>query len=175
MAIKSRVDGNGKTWYLYAECEVQSGAIKRLCWKEESDRHRECVGAKGASNERQLLEVPDSLDDDVARFDGAGEDHADWLQVDESGDPVVYDVSEVSGARDAWYMDQLRAERNDLMKEADDLCMRHRDQVDNSEDPTSLDGTEYGELLDYKKALRDWPADESDIYDRTAPTKPSWM
>ena len=178
MAIKSRTTDLGEagtlTEYLYAECEVESGTVNGLRWETDPDLHRKCVRASGASNERQLLEVDDLIDDDV---------RAEWLQVDatstgntdSNGDPIyVYDVSRDDTARDNDYAAELKIERDALLGECDWYAMRHRDQADNSE-TTSLSGAEYTELLNYRKALRDWPSDEVDIYDRTAPTKPAWM
>ena len=83
------------------------------------------------------------------------------------------------------WADNVRATRNRLLAEADCLAIRHRDQVDNSE-TTDLSGAQYTELLDYKKALRDLPANivatandtiqphgtfDAPVY----PTKPNFM
>lgn len=167
MAIKSRVidlgDGQNKTEYLYAVCKVQGGEALSLKWEEDSSMHRDVIKSKGASNELQLLEVDDSIDDDIM---------VKWLQVDATadGDSFVYDVSRVDASRDSHYMDELRSERDSLLKDCDWEVMKHRDQVDNSE-TADLSAQEYSDLLAYRKALRDWPSDETDIYNRTAPIR----
>ena len=56
------------------------------------------------------------------------------------------------------YAGGVRSERNRLLAEADVWCARHRDQTDNSE-TTTLSGAQMTELLNYKEALRDMPAD----------------
>lgn len=55
------------------------------------------------------------------------------------------------------YSANVRATRDQLLAEADCLAIRHRDQVDNSE-TTTLTGAQYTELLNYKKDLRNLPA-----------------
>jgi len=166
MAIKSTVIDD-VTYYLYVECEVAAGIVRRLRWETELDRHRDIIHASGASNECQLLEVDDAIPDNVT---------AEELQVDQSGvDPdFTYDVSLDAAARQAKYEAELRAERDSLLAECDWMASRHRDQTDNSE-TTDLSGAEYTELLNYRKALRDWPTDEADIYARTAPAKPAFL
>ena len=174
MAIKAKVM-DGKTYYLYCQASVVDGTPRSMMWDLASDRHQEKVYASGASNEQQLLEIDDSMPDEV-------EDHPEWVLVNatvtgqdpEGNDMYAYDAQLDTAGRDAWYTAELKAERDELLDECDWFCMRHRDQVDNSETP-SLSAGEYTELLNYRKALRDWPADEGDIYARTAPTKPAWM
>lgn len=178
MAIKSKVidlgEGQNETRYLYAECEVASATVLRLRWELESDRHREITRASGASNECQILEVDDVIPDNVT-VEELQVDAATTGEMDSEGNPLYeYDVSLDAVARQAKYEAELRVERDALIAECDWLAGRHRDQTENSE-TTSLTGPEYTELLNYRKALRDWPADESDIYARTAPTKPAWM
>lgn len=171
MAIKSRTTDLGVagilTEYLYVKCEVKVAKVHSIVWLEESGLHQELCGSAGALNEMQYLEVDDAIPDNV---------EADELQVDESGvDPdFTYDCSLDSTARQSKYEAALRAERDLLISECEWMAARHRDQTDNSE-TTDLSGAEYTELLNYRKALRDWPSDELDIYARTAPVKPGFL
>lgn len=180
MAIKSKVfeisEELSVTKYLYCEAQVKNQKAMRMLWLENPDRDQEIVGFRGAQNELQLLEVDDLIPDEV-------ENHPEWLQVDETEEqapagenPGIYSyaVNLDSAARQAHYEADLRAERNLLLEECQWYCQRHRDQLDNSES-TSLSGAEFTELLNYRKALRDWPEDETDIYARSAPSKPGWM
>lgn len=174
MAIKSRVivvNDENITEYLYAKCEVESEIVMSLEWLLDSNLDKSVVGFRGAPNERQLLEVDDSIDDDIK---------SQWLQVDatdtgmddlDGNDIMEYSVSRVDASRDSEYMAELRAERDSLLTECDCIVIRHRDQIENSE-TTSLSGAEYTDVLNYRKELRDWPSTETNIYARTAPTKP---
>ena len=174
MAIKTKTiqlqDESEETLYLYAECRPYEGTVMSIRALGEDDRDGEITGYSGASNETRLLEIDDSIPDcdtDELQLDAVNngtEEEPDWS----------FSVSLDTVARQAKYEEKLRDERDQLLKECDWMTGRHRDQVENSETP-SLSEVEFGELLAYRKLLRDWPSEESDLYNRTAPTKPHWM
>jgi hypothetical protein len=65
-----------------------------------------------------------------------------------------------------------KKDRSALLSETDWISTRHRDQLDLGTQ-TSLTDTQYIELLDYKQALRDWPA--SGDYNESFPARPEWL
>ena len=75
-------------------------------------------------------------------------------------------------------MGLVRYNRDRTLMQTDSLVTRHRDQLDNSE-TTTLSAAEYTELLNYRKALRDFPANvDLNVASFDAivwPTKPSFL
>lgn len=54
------------------------------------------------------------------------------------------------------------------------LRERHRDEVDSAR-PTTLTVQQYGELLDYVQALRNWPTAEDFPAKESRPAAPPWV
>lgn len=65
-----------------------------------------------------------------------------------------------------------RALRETLLSSTDWMVIRHRDQLDAGFENPTLNTFEFGQLLDYRQALRDWGA--GDPQD-SLPGKPEWM
>ncbi|WPJ20652.1 tail fiber assembly protein [Pseudomonas phage vB_PF_Y1-MI] len=59
--------------------------------------------------------------------------------------------------------------RMSMLEKTDGIVSRHRDQLDMEED-TTLSGEEFKELLQFRKALRDWP--DHRTYPKTRPSVP---
>ena len=66
----------------------------------------------------------------------------------------------------------LKDQRSQLLDQVDWMTTRHRDQRDKG-GPTTLTEEQYTQLLDYKQALRDWPA--SGDYNEAFPAKPPFV
>ena len=75
-------------------------------------------------------------------------------------------------------LEMIRRSRNNYLVYSDFAVFRHRDQLDNSEDVT-LTSEQYTELLNYRKALRDFPENVDlnvDSFDDIVwPAVPSFM
>ena len=54
------------------------------------------------------------------------------------------------------------------------LVSRHRDEVELGE-PTSLTAVKYDALMQYRKALRDWPASPEFPNIESRPVQPAWL
>lgn len=63
--------------------------------------------------------------------------------------------------------------REQLLYATDWMAIRHRDQIEAGIENPSLSSFDYGKLLDYRQALRDWPL--SGDYNEPFPAKPEWM
>lgn len=152
-------DNDGVTEYAYREVEVQSGKLGVLIWDESDSRDGEIVWAKGASNERQLLAVPDdaksmehlTVQDAIQGQDAMGEDIH------------VYSLLADNAAYDAMKMDEIRAERDVLLRDSDFSQL----------DDAPYNASSKAEWATYRQALRDLPASVGDVDDVTWPVKPS--
>ncbi|GGY07019.1 phage tail assembly chaperone [Paludibacterium paludis] len=69
---------------------------------------------------------------------------------------------------------QARARRDALVGSTDWVIARHRDQVETGV-KTSLSGAQYTELMQYRQALRDVPAQKGFPSSIAWPAPPSWL
>ena len=144
---------DGVTEYAYREVEVQSGTIMGLIWDESDARHREVTFASGASNERQLLLIPDSA---------KSVDHL-ALQDAVVDDVHYYSLAADNADYDDMMMDKIRSERDSLLKDCDFSQL--------SDSP--LDGSAKTAWATYRQELRDLPSSITDVDDVSWPVKPA--
>lgn len=72
----------------------------------------------------------------------------------------------------------VEAERNwrdYVLVETDPLIARHRDELELDAASTTLSAAQYRELLLYREALRDWPADNQFPSSGQRPAAPTWL
>lgn len=119
-------------------------------------------GTKPTADEyHEIIEVYPS-------FDGAN-----WIQTWEIRERFTEEERQTYDAEKlATKWVNLRAERDERIKDSDWLVSRHRDQVDAGITPT-LDNATYQGWLVYRQELRDLPDAITDPYNVNWPSKPS--
>ena len=152
-------DNNGITEYAYKEVKVQSGTFMKTVWDESDQRDKEVTAYKDAPNERQLLAIPD---------DAKSTDHlaiqVSVIGTDANGDDInEYSLAADNAAYDSARMDEIRAERNALLKECDYSQL--------SDAPK--DATPKSNWATNRQELRDLPSTITDVDSFSWPIKPS--
>ncbi|MDD0972426.1 phage tail assembly chaperone [Pseudomonas fontis] len=100
-----------------------------------------------------------------------GESAGQQIAIDEDGYPVLIDAPSAS-------VEQLSAQsrqwRDFEIERVKWLRERHRDESESPRE-TTLTGKQFGELLDYLQALRDWPASAGFPERASRPEIPAWI
>lgn len=92
---------------------------------------------------------------------------------DSEGLPILIDLADVVLSPEEQAARE-RAWRDAQVSETEWLVNRHRDELDLSQ-TTTLSVELYGELLDYRQSLRDWPQSMEFPNPEYRPTAPVWL
>lgn len=92
---------------------------------------------------------------------------------DELGLPILIDPSDTEDIV-AQFEALERAWRDGEIAATDWLVSRHREEVDLQKE-TSLTAQQYGELLSYRQALREWPQAVAFPDEHLRPITPGWI
>ncbi|MBF6033067.1 tail fiber assembly protein [Pseudomonas sp. P155] len=130
--------------------------------------------ARGFYDESIHTAMPDDVIKISAEYHAellAGQSEGKVIDWDRDGVPVLADLpppgnEQLAATERSW--------RDQRLSETDGVVARHRDELEESSDPT-LTAVQYAELQAYRRALRNWPeSGEFPLVDHRPPT-PRWL
>ncbi|WP_095153946.1 phage tail assembly chaperone [Pseudomonas sp. Irchel 3E13] len=95
-------------------------------------------------------------------------------QVVRPGKEGVPEIAEPAPPSDDVLRDIERSWRDSELSRYEWIVTRHRDEVEMGYD-TSITSEQFAELMEYRKALRDWPAADAFPEQMSRPAPPDWL